>query len=119
MKSAYLLKFTRFVKSKIKNVNTTSLEIPKKASEIELLESLKISDIPDPIGKYLDSKGGGIHHLALQVFGLALALKELKDKGVKLIDESPRTGANDTQVAFIHPKSTGGFLIELVEGPVP
>jgi methylmalonyl-CoA/ethylmalonyl-CoA epimerase len=66
-----------------------------------------------PIAKYIAKRGPGIHHLALRVDDIVAALVELKAKGVRLIDERPRPGAHDSLVAFIHPASTHGVLIEL------
>lgn len=68
-----------------------------------------------PIKKFIDTKGGGIHHMALSVDNLDEALVELKAKGIELIDEKPRYGAHNSRIAFIHPRSTGGILIELVQ----
>ena len=68
-----------------------------------------------PIAKFLEKKGSGIHHVALTVTGLVPLLAHLKSLGVKLIDESPRPGAHHTLIAFVHPESTGGLLVELVE----
>lgn len=68
-----------------------------------------------PIGKFLEKKGSGIHHVALTVQGLDRILDHLKGQGVRLIDETPRSGAHQTRIAFIHPESTGGLLVELVE----
>lgn len=68
-----------------------------------------------PIKKYIDTKGGGIHHMALSVDNLDEALVELKAKGIELIDEKPRYGAHNSRIAFIHPRATGGILIELVQ----
>lgn len=68
-----------------------------------------------PISKYLEKKGGGIHHLALTVNSLEAALKRMKAHGVRMIDEAPRGGAHHTKMAFVHPESTGGILVELVE----
>ena len=85
---------------------------PLGDTEIELLESTS----PDgPIAKYLEKNGEGIQHLALRVDNLEAALSELKAKGVRLIDEKPRYGAGGAKIAFIHPKSTGGILLELSE----
>jgi methylmalonyl-CoA/ethylmalonyl-CoA epimerase len=67
------------------------------------------------ISKYLKQHGSGIHHICLLVDDLNQALKELKNKDVRLIDEQPRRGAEGSQIAFIHPDSTGGILIELKE----
>jgi methylmalonyl-CoA epimerase len=84
--------------------------LPIKESEIELLEATN----PDsPIAKFIEKKGEGIHHLAIRVDNLEAALAELKAKGIKLIDETPRRGAGGAMIAFIHPKATGGILLEL------
>lgn len=84
--------------------------LPLKDSEVELLEATS----PDsPIAKFIEKKGEGIHHLAIRVDNLEKALAELKEKGVKLIDETPRKGAGGAMIAFIHPKATGGILLEL------
>jgi methylmalonyl-CoA/ethylmalonyl-CoA epimerase len=81
-------------------------------SEIELLESTS----PDgPIARYIEKNGEGIQHMALRVDDLEAALAELKTKGVRLIDEKPRYGAGGAKIAFVHPKSTGGILLELCE----
>jgi methylmalonyl-CoA/ethylmalonyl-CoA epimerase len=68
-----------------------------------------------PISKYIEKKGGGIHHVAIAVQGLRAVLAHLKSKGVRLIDEEPRAGAHKTSIAFVHPESTGGILVDLVE----
>ncbi|WP_141730955.1 VOC family protein [Oligoflexus tunisiensis] len=68
-----------------------------------------------PIKKFVETKGGGIHHMALSVDNLDEALIELKVKGIELIDEKPRYGAHNSRIAFIHPRATGGILIELVQ----
>jgi len=83
-------------------------------SEIEFIEPL---DAKNSIGKYLDRKGAGIHHLALRVQGIEALLEAMKARGVRLIDEKPRAGAQGKRVAFIHPGSMGGILVELVEQP--
>jgi len=67
------------------------------------------------IANYLDNNGPGIHHLALATDDVAAALDRVREAGVELIDEDPRTGAWGHDVAFLHPKSTGGILLELVE----
>lgn len=66
-----------------------------------------------PIAKYIAKRGPGLHHLALRVDDIVAALAELKAKGVRLIDEAPRPGAHNSLVAFIHPSSTHGVLVEL------
>ncbi len=86
--------------------------LPLGESEIELLES---TDPEGPIAKFIAAKGQGIQHLAFRVDNIEAALEELKAKGVRLIDEKPRYGAGGARIAFLHPKSTGGVLIELCE----
>ncbi|RPI71937.1 MAG: methylmalonyl-CoA epimerase [Desulfobacteraceae bacterium] len=85
---------------------------PITDSEIELLESTE----PDgSIAKYIEKRGEGIQHIAFRVENLEETLKELKTKGVRLIDEVPRQGAGGAKIAFIHPKETHGVLVELCE----
>jgi len=86
--------------------------LPVGESRIELLEATAADS---PISKFLAKRGPGIHHLAFKVDDIRAALADLKSKGARLIDEEPRTGAGGCLVAFIHPSSTGGVLIELVE----
>ena len=81
-------------------------------TKIELLES---TDPDGPIGKYIEKKGEGIHHIAFHVNGIEKALKEISEKGIRLIDNEPRKGAEGLDIAFLHPKSTGGVLTELCE----
>jgi methylmalonyl-CoA/ethylmalonyl-CoA epimerase len=81
-------------------------------THVELLEALT----PDsPVGKFLAKRGPGIHHIALEVDDIAASLAELKSKGARLIDETPRVGAGGCLVAFVHPSSTDGVLLELVQ----
>lgn len=86
--------------------------MPVGDTEIELLQS---TDPEGPIGKFIAAKGQGVHHLAFRVANIDAALEELKARGVRLIDEKPRYGAGGARIAFIHPKSTGGVLVELCE----
>lgn len=81
-------------------------------SEIELLESTAPEG---PIARYIEKNGEGMQHLALRVDNLEAALAELKAKGIRLIDEKPRYGAGGAKIAFVHPKATGGILLELSE----
>jgi methylmalonyl-CoA/ethylmalonyl-CoA epimerase len=79
---------------------------------VELLRPLA----PDtPIGKYLERKGPGLHHVAYAVDDIEAVLGSLKEAGIELIDSEPRTGIRDSRVAFVHPRSTGGVLTEIVE----
>ncbi len=81
-------------------------------TKIELLES---TDPEGPIGKFIEKKGEGIHHLAFAVNNIEETLKKAEDKGVRLIDQKPRKGAEGLDIAFLHPKSTFGVLTELCE----
>lgn len=84
-------------------------------TKIELLES---TDPEGPIGKFIEKKGEGIHHLAFATEdGVQKSLDELAEKGVQLIDKTPRKGAEGLNIAFLHPKSTVGVLTELCEDP--
>ena len=90
----------------------TTAFFPVGDSEVELLESTA----PDgPIAKYLEKRGEGIQHIAFRVENIEEALAELKEKGIRLIDEKPRKGAGGAKIAFLHPKSTHGVLIEISE----
>ncbi len=90
----------------------TTAFLPVGESEVELLESTA----PDgPIAKYIDKKGQGVQHVAFRVENIEEALAELKEKGVRLIDEKPRNGAGGAKIAFLHPKATNGVLVELCE----
>ena len=85
---------------------------PVGESEVELLESTS----PDgPVAKYIEKKGQGLQHIAFRVSNIDEALAELKEKGVKLIDQEPRNGAGGARIAFLHPKATGGILVELCQ----
>ena len=79
------------------------------------LEFLKATSKDSPIARFIDKKGSGMHHIALLVDHLQPALDYLKKQGIRLIDEKPRIGAEGLSIAFIHPKSTGGILVELCE----
>ena len=81
-------------------------------TKIELLES---TDSEGPIGKFLEKKGEGIHHIAFATQNLEEALTEVETKGVQLIDKIPRKGAEGLHIGFLHPKSTHGVLTELCE----
>jgi methylmalonyl-CoA/ethylmalonyl-CoA epimerase len=83
-------------------------------TKIELLES---TDPESPVGKFIEKKGQGVHHIAFAVNGLESALPELEEKGIRLIDKTPRKGAEGLNIGFLHPKSTFGVLTELCEDP--
>jgi methylmalonyl-CoA/ethylmalonyl-CoA epimerase len=83
-------------------------------SNIELVQP---ASNDSPLVKFLETRGPGIHHICLEVRDIEKEVEELKKLGVRMIDETPRPGAHNTKVAFIHPKSSGGVLIELNELP--
>jgi methylmalonyl-CoA/ethylmalonyl-CoA epimerase len=86
--------------------------LPIGDSRIELLEA---TSADSPIARFLEKRGPGIHHIAVRVDDIRAALADLKQKGARLIDEEPRTGAGGCLVAFVHPSSTDGVLLELVQ----
>ena len=104
----------------LKNVHTETVEdqkvrvamLPIGKSRIELLEP---TSEDSPISKFLEKRGGGIHHIAVEVEDIEASLAKLKSEGARLIDEKPRIGAEGCLVAFVHPSSTGGVLLELVQ----
>jgi len=104
----------------LENVHTEVVEdqkvrvamLPIGESRIELLEPTNKNS---PISKFLEKRGGGIHHIAVEVEDIESALAGLKAKGIRLIDESPRVGAEGCLVAFVHPSSANGVLLELVQ----
>src|SRR5581483_7430544 len=86
--------------------------VPIGESDIELLEPTS----PDSVlTRFIDKRGEGVHHVAIEVDDCAAALARLKAQGLRTVDDAPRPGARGTKVAFIHPSATGGGLIELVE----
>jgi len=104
----------------LENVHTEIVEdqkvrvamLPIGESRIELLEP---TGEDSPISKFLDKRGGGIHHIAVEVADIEASLAQLKSKGMRLIDERPRIGAEGRLVAFVHPSSANGVLLELVQ----
>ncbi len=96
----------------VEEQKVTTAFFPVGDSEVELLESTS----PDgPVAKYLEKRGEGVQHIAFRVENIEEALAELKAKGVQLIDEKPRRGAGGAKIAFLHPKSTYGVLVELCQ----
>ena len=86
--------------------------LPIGETRIELLEP---TSEDSPISKFLEKRGGGIHHIAVEVEDITAALAKLKSEGMRLIDESPRIGAEGCLIAFVHPASSNGVLLELVQ----
>jgi methylmalonyl-CoA/ethylmalonyl-CoA epimerase len=96
----------------VEEQKVTTAFLPVGESEVELLESTA----PDgPIARYIEKRGEGIQHVAFQVENIEEALAELKEKGIQLIDQTPRKGAGGAKIAFLHPKATAGVLVELCE----
>ena len=104
----------------LENVHTETVEdqkvrvamLPIGDSRIELLEAT--SD-DSPIAKFVEKRGGGIHHIAVEVENIEASLAKLKAEGARLIDEQPRIGAEGCLIAFVHPSSTNGVLLELIQ----
>lgn len=88
--------------------------LPVGESKIELLEP---TDPESGVAKYLDKRGPGLHHICLEVEDIFAVLNRLKANNVPLIDEEPRDGGHGKKLAFIHPKGTGGVLVELYQLP--
>jgi methylmalonyl-CoA/ethylmalonyl-CoA epimerase len=86
--------------------------LPVGETRFELLEPTADDS---PIAKYLESRGEGIHHIALKVTNIEESLAQLKEKGVRLVNQEPVPGAHGTRIAFLHPKGTRGVMLELVE----
>lgn len=86
--------------------------LPLGESRVELLEA---TGVETPVGKFIAKRGPGIHHICVEVADIRAKLADLKARGVRLIDEQPRTGAGGALIAFVHPAATGGVLIELTE----
>ena len=86
--------------------------LPCSDSKLELLES---TSPEGPIARFIEKNGEGIQHIAIRVDDIDAALAELKEKGVRLIDQTPRYGAGGARIAFLHPKATHGVLLELCE----
>lgn len=104
----------------LENIHTEVVEdqkvrvamLPLGESRIELLEP---TSEDSPISKFLEKRGGGIHHIAVEVADIEASLAKLKEKGMRLIDDTPRIGAEGCLVAFVHPSSANGVLLELVQ----
>jgi methylmalonyl-CoA/ethylmalonyl-CoA epimerase len=95
----------------VESQGTDVLPLPIGDSSVELISPHG----NESLARFLDKKGPGLHHIAIEVTGIEDALRALKALGVALIDEVPRKGARGHKVAFVHPKATGGVLVELVE----
>ncbi len=96
----------------VEEQKVTTAFFPVGESEVELLESTAPEG---PVAKFIEKKGTGFQHIAFRVADIDAALEELKEKDIQLIDQTPRIGAGGARIAFLHPKATGGILVELCE----
>lgn len=99
---------------RVEEQKVTTAFLPLGDTELELLES---TDPTGPVARFIEKRGEGLHHIALQVDNIEAALEKMKAAGVRLLDETPRGGAGGTKIAFLHPKASGGVLLELTERP--
>lgn len=99
-------------RERVEDQGVEEVLFPVGESYVQLLGALA----PDtPVGRFLATRGAGVHHLAYRVDDVAVALDALREDDVRLIDETPRRGSRGTLIAFVHPKSMGGVLVELVQ----
>ncbi len=96
----------------VESQKVKTVHIPIGDSSIELLESTSPEGV---VAQFIEKRGEGIHHIAIEVPDIHATLDKMKTAGFRLIDETPRTGANNTLIAFIHPRSTNGVLLELCQ----
>ena len=96
----------------VESQKVKTIHIPIGDSSIELLESTSPDGV---VAKFIEKRGEGIHHIAIEVDDIKMALAKMKAEGFQLIDETPRKGAGNMQIAFIHPRSTNGVLLELCQ----
>ncbi len=109
---AYLLGVEPYKREIVESEGVLTSFFKVGESKIELLSAIR----PDsPIQKFIDKKGEGMHHIAFEVNHIEQEIKNLKNKGFVFINESPKKGADQKKIAFIHPKSTGGILVEICQ----
>lgn len=107
-----LLNTTPYKEEGVESENVLTSFFKLGETKVELLEA---SSPESSIAKFIEKRGEGIHHIALDVVGIEDELKRLKDLGFQLIHEKPKAGADGKKIAFLHPKSTNGILVELCE----
>jgi methylmalonyl-CoA/ethylmalonyl-CoA epimerase len=101
-------------RERVESQGVEEVLLPVGTSFIQLLGGLG----PDtPVGRFLERRGPGVHHIGFRVDDVASALDQLRGEGVRLIDDVPRPGSRGTTIAFVHPKGMGGVLVELVQLP--
>jgi methylmalonyl-CoA/ethylmalonyl-CoA epimerase len=98
----------------VEGAQTTTAFFPISGTQIELIHPLNGGG---PVASFLEKRGPGLHHLCFRTDDIEADMNRLRDKGYRLLSEQPQPGAHGTKVVFIHPKSTGGVLIELAEYP--
>ncbi len=101
-------------RERVEDQGVEEVLFPAGTSSIQLLGALGPTT---PVGLFLAKRGPGVHHVAYRVVDVEAALEHLRAEGVRLIDETPRRGSRNTTIAFVHPKGTGGVLVELVQRP--
>lgn len=113
-----LMRYTQVLGMSVK----VTEEIPEQKVKVAMLpigesrlELVQGTDPESPVSKFIEAKGEGVHHIALEVNDIDTSLKLLKYAGLKLIDEKPRIGADGAKIAFVHPKSLNGVLLELIQ----
>ncbi|HEX7247997.1 MAG TPA: methylmalonyl-CoA epimerase [Actinomycetota bacterium] len=99
-------------RERVEDQGVEEVLFPAGSSYVQLLGALG----PDtPVGRWLAARGPGLHHVAYRVSDIDAALTHMRDEGAELIDDAPRRGSRDTMIAFVHPRSMGGVLVELVQ----
>ncbi len=101
----------------IEVVPDQKVKVAKLRAGESVIELLEPTEEDSPVGRFLARSGGGIHHICLEVEDLEVALEAFAAKGLRLVDEKPRIGAGGHRIAFVHPKTMGGVLLELTEAP--
>lgn len=101
----------------IEEVEDQQVRVAKLSGGDDVLELLEPSSSESPVARFLERRGPGIHHICLQVDDLDETLRRFKTRGMRLVDDEPRVGAGGCRIAFVHPASAGGVLIELSETP--
>ncbi len=101
----------------VENVASERVRVHFAGAGEARLELLEATAPDSPIARFIDKRGPGLHHITLRVDDIHGALAQLKARGIRLIDEAPRAGAEQSLIAFVHPASTGGVLIELKQSP--
>ncbi len=112
----YILKIDRTATETVAEQGVSTAIFDTGKGKIELLEAI---DPNSPIAKYISKRGPGLHHICLEVEDITSAIKELKENDISLINETPTRGVEGYLIAFIHPRSTGGVLVELAQKQKP